>query len=228
MTELPVARHKDVLLETLELEDKRVLDIGCGDGALVRMMAHRGAEAIGLEPSQERLDTARAAEDIPGADYVEGVGEALPFADGDFDSVVIFNSLHHIPGKGMDACLAEAARVLVPGGQLWVLEPIAEGSAFEVMRPVEDETEVRALAYAALQNVGPELSLIEERVYAAPNRYDSFEDWEKEILAVDPGRKAMLDEVRGLVAELFEQKAEKREDGYHFTQPSRLMRFWRV
>lgn len=228
MTDLPVQKNRDVLLETLELEDKRVLDIGCGDGALVRMMAQRGAEAVGLEPSQERLAACRAAEDIPSAEYVEGGGEDLPFEDGSFDSVVIFNSLHHIPADSMDACLAESARVLVPGGQLWVLEPIAEGPYFEVMRPVEDETEVRALAYAALQNAGPKLELIEERVYAAPMRYDSFAALEKETIAVNPQRQKMLDQNRELVTELFEQNAEKDEDGYHFTQPSRLMRFRRV
>lgn len=228
MTDLPVQRHKDVLLETLELEDKRVLDIGCGNGALVRMMAHRGAEAVGLEPSPERLAACRAAETVTGADYVEGGGEKLPFEDGSFDSVVIFNSLHHLPAGAMGACLAESARVLSPGGQLWVLEPIAEGPYFEVMRPVEDETEVRAQAYAALQDAGPELNLIEERVYAAPSRYDSFGAWSEEILAVDPGRAKMLETHRDKVAALFERNAEKREDGYHFTQPSRLMRFRRV
>ena len=43
MTDLPLMKHKDVLAETLELEDKRVLDIGCGNGSLVRFMAHQGA-----------------------------------------------------------------------------------------------------------------------------------------------------------------------------------------
>ncbi|MEX0922617.1 MAG: class I SAM-dependent methyltransferase [Rhodovibrionaceae bacterium] len=228
MSGLPVMPHKDVLLETLELEDRRILDIGCGDGKLVRMMAHRGAEAVGLEPSQERLKACRAAESLPGASYVEGGGESLPFDSSEFDAVVIFNSLHHIPGEAMAACLAESARVLRPGGELWVLEPIAEGPYFEVMRPVEDETEVRALAYAALQNIGPAFSPIEERVYAAPSRYDDFENWVREILAVDPARAEMLAEVRSLVAGLFEQNAEKRADGYHFAQPSRLMRFRRV
>lgn len=228
MTDLPVRKHRDVLVETLELEDKRVLDIGCGSGGLVRFMAHEGAEAVGLEPSQKRLEACRAAESVPGTEYVEGSGESLPFEDESFDAVVIFNSLHHLPAEGMAPCLEECARVLAPEGQLWVLEPIAEGPYFEVMRPVEDETEVRALAYEALQKPDPRLHLIEETVYAYPSRYDSFEGWTKEIIEVDPARSKALEKVRDRVAKLFEQNADKQDDGYHFYQPSRLMRFRRV
>ena len=228
MTDLPLMKHKDVLAETLELEDKRVLDIGCGNGSLVRFMAHQGAEAVGLEPSQERLAACEASKWVPGTDYVEGSGENLPFEDGSFDAVVIFNSLHHLPAKGMAPWLEECARVLAAEGQLWVLEPIAEGPYFEVMRPVEDETEVRAQAYEALQNADPRLQLIEEQVYASPSRYDSFEAWTKEIIEVDPSRAKMLEKVRDRVAALFEKNADKRADGHHFAQPSRLMRFRRV
>lgn len=83
-------------------------------------------------------------------DYLEGVGEDLPLADGVADVVTFFQSLHHVPAPRMRDALAEAARVLRPGGLVFVAEPIAEGAFFELVRPLDDETEVRRQAFEAL------------------------------------------------------------------------------
>jgi ubiquinone/menaquinone biosynthesis C-methylase UbiE len=58
-------------------------------------------------------------------------GERLPFAAAAFDLVLLFNSLHHVPVDRQGAALAEAARVLRPGGDLLVAEPLAEGPWFD-------------------------------------------------------------------------------------------------
>ena len=83
--------------------------------------------------------------------YVEGAAEALPFPDASFDVVIFFNSLHHVSAESMDAALAEAARVLRRDGLLYVQEPSAQGPAFELLRPVNDETPVRKAAQQALR-----------------------------------------------------------------------------
>ncbi|MCB2102477.1 MAG: class I SAM-dependent methyltransferase, partial [Rhodobacterales bacterium] len=143
-------RNAEVLKETLDLDGKDVLDVGCGNGGLTRLMTRQGARVTGLEVSPKQLERARAEEPAGDEMYIEAPGENLPFGDACMDIVVFFNSLHHVDMGAMDAALAEAARVLRPGGQVYVSEPMAEGSHFEVMQPAHDETEVRAAAYAAL------------------------------------------------------------------------------
>ncbi len=85
MSAHPSRTHGEVLRETLSFSGLRVLDIGCGDGSFVRFMTRQGAEATGLEISEEKLARARAAEPAGHEDYQVGRGEALPFSGKLFD-----------------------------------------------------------------------------------------------------------------------------------------------
>lgn len=84
----------------------RVLDIGCGANRLIRAWRAAGREGIGV--------------DIFNFDGVDRVVDtaALPFRDGEFDTVVMMASLNHIPAGSRPKVLAEARRVLKPGGKL--------------------------------------------------------------------------------------------------------------
>jgi ubiquinone/menaquinone biosynthesis C-methylase UbiE len=96
----------------------RILDIGCGDGALVRALAARGAIAVGVDPDPVMLAAARrlAAEAHVPATFLEGRAENLPFPDASFDVVTAMTVLCFVPdAKG---ALREMARVLRPGGRL--------------------------------------------------------------------------------------------------------------
>src|SRR5215210_7843047 len=96
-----------------------VLDIGCGVGAFLRLIADRGARAFGLDASEALLEVARAR--LPDADLRLGDMEALPYEDHTFELVTGFNSFFF--ANDIVAALREAGRVAKPGApvviQVW-------------------------------------------------------------------------------------------------------------
>ncbi|MGD1875944.1 MAG: class I SAM-dependent methyltransferase [Kiloniellaceae bacterium] len=227
-TAAPLLKHSHVLRQRLALEGARVADIGCGDGGLSRVMARAGAWVIGIAPGGPQLARARAAEPAGAPEnreaYVCALGEALPLPDGCLDALVYFNALHHVPVPVQGAALAEAARVLRSGGLVYVQEPLAEGSYFELMRPVEDETAVRAGAYDALKAAaaGPALEETEEFFYRAPFRVKSVEAFLKGLVAGDPARAPLVEAQAASLRRGFLAAGEQRDDGFWFEIPSRL------
>ena len=114
----------DSYLSEAELRSgARVLEIGCGTGAVTRVLARLPgvAEAVGVDPSPVFISRAR---ELGGADtsatFEQGDGRHLRFADVDFDAVVMHTTLCHIPQP--DQVLSEAFRVLRPGGNLAVFD----------------------------------------------------------------------------------------------------------
>jgi ubiquinone/menaquinone biosynthesis C-methylase UbiE len=130
----PARSPRDVLDELLPSGDPVVVDVGCGDGALVRHLARRGARAIGVEIGREPLERARAHAPAGGERYEHGGAQALPLEDMSTDVVVFANSLHHVPGELLDTALAEAARVLRPGGTLAVADIVSGRALKETTR----------------------------------------------------------------------------------------------
>jgi len=93
----------------------RVLDVGCGTGALLEQVLSEDPrrQVTGLDLSANMLDRARKRLGDR-AVLVQGDSEHLPFPDRSFDIVVCCDSFHHYPNPG--AVLAEIARVLEFGG----------------------------------------------------------------------------------------------------------------
>jgi SAM-dependent methyltransferase len=103
--------------EVLELlpvaADSTVLDIGAGTGKLTRVLAARYARVIALEPLTEMR--AILSQQVPAAEPLPGVAEAIPLGDGAVDAVFTGQAFHWFAN---DVAVAEIARVLRPGGVL--------------------------------------------------------------------------------------------------------------
>jgi SAM-dependent methyltransferase len=101
------------LLEALDgAPGKRLLDVGGGTGNYALAMRDHGFEPTVYDLNEAMLAHA-AAKGLPTA---TGDASSLPFPDGSWDAVMLVSMLHHVPD--WRAALAEAVRVLVPGGRL--------------------------------------------------------------------------------------------------------------
>jgi SAM-dependent methyltransferase len=98
-----------------QVTGKRILDVGCGEGRFCRMLAQRGAQTVGLDPTSLLIQTAQQHKH-PKGEYIRGSGEKLPFESEGFDTVVFYLSLIDIPD--FRSAIREANRVLRPGGSL--------------------------------------------------------------------------------------------------------------
>ncbi|MDG4550497.1 MAG: methyltransferase domain-containing protein [Candidatus Contendobacter sp.] len=97
-------------------DDTRILDFGCHDAAFGReLLNYRRVQYYGVDKNREAI--ARAPEGL----VVKELEFPLPFPDGDFDAVMIFEVLEHIADQ--DRVLRELFRVMKPGGMLLVSAP---------------------------------------------------------------------------------------------------------
>ncbi|MGH2930124.1 MAG: class I SAM-dependent methyltransferase, partial [Solirubrobacteraceae bacterium] len=199
-----------------------VVDVGCGDGALVRQLGARGDRLTGVEVSPGQLAQALAGDDGGGARYLVGRAEALPLADASVDLVVFMRTLHHVPPIQLVTALTEARRVLRLDGAAYVAEPLPEGSYFELTSLVEDEREVRGAAQAALeraQEAGLRRSTTVE--YEVSLRIAGAEALRARTVSVDPQRAAIFDARRPEIEQAFARLGEpgERSGERCFTQP---------
>ena len=125
------AYHEPAILKRIEPhwklpQDAKILDLGSGVGNFVVACRTQGLRAFGVEPdrigqgsSLTSLRIARQRLDSPA--FAAAVGEQLPFADATFDLVVLDQVIEHVSDQSR--VLAEAFRVLKPGGTMYVACP---------------------------------------------------------------------------------------------------------
>ncbi len=102
--------------------DRRFIDIGCATGVLVRHMADRAWESVGVEPCEGSADYGRRQR---GADIRTGILETAAFPDAHFDLIHSSHVIEHIPEPG--AFVDEIRRVLKPGGWCVTVTPSVAG-----------------------------------------------------------------------------------------------------
>jgi len=125
-------RAWDAILGGMGLRgDERLLDLGCGRGAVLLLAAQRlrGGQAVGIDLWQSQDQSGNSLEATRQNAAAEGVAELvelhtgdmqkLPFPDASFDVVVSSLAIHNIPDAGgRREAVREAVRVLKPGGQV--------------------------------------------------------------------------------------------------------------
>ena len=176
-----------------------VLDVGCGVGTFLRLVAERGARPFGLDASEELIELARMR--VPDADLRVGEMEALPYQDDTFDLVTGFNSFFF--ATDIVAALREAGRVAKPGAPIFIqvwgpherneLEAMKEiVRPFMPPRPTDAPHEPDYSEPGVLENIARQAGLEPESTFDATWAYEySDEDVLRRAL-VAPAGIAML------------------------------------
>jgi ubiquinone/menaquinone biosynthesis C-methylase UbiE len=134
----------------------------------------------------------------------------------------MFKSLHHVPMDRMDTAMAEIHRVLKPGGQAYLSEPVYAGDYNAMMSLFHDEKEVREHAFAAVQKaVDRGLFHLKEQIFfKTVRRIESAGAYKQELL----GRTFVEHKLDDATWEKVREKIEKNMtgDGAVFLQPHRV------
>jgi ubiquinone/menaquinone biosynthesis C-methylase UbiE len=218
----------DLLEALVPLAGARIVEAGCGAARLARDLLARypSAEIVGLEVD-ERQHAKNLAAPAERLQFLRAGAEAMPFADASFDGALMLKSLHHVPLARMDAALAELARVLRPGGWLYVSEPVYAGPLNDVVRLYNDEGEVRAAAQAALDRAldpaqggaagRPAWVSLAERRFEMPAAFGGIDDFERRMMYPTFADHRIDEALRQRVHAAL--RPHLRPDGLHFVRP---------
>lgn len=110
-------RRLALVLKHVDLEHKRILDIGCGIGTYVRKFKQFSDDVYGVDVDPEKVAEAR----LTAANVMVAPAEALPFPDGFFDMVFLHEVIEHVDDDRQ--AVAEAVRVTGPGGHVVIYAP---------------------------------------------------------------------------------------------------------
>jgi len=143
-----------------ELKNKKILEIGCGNGRISSLLATEPCSLIAIDPDEIAIKKARKnSADI---DFRIGNGERLDFSDSVFDLIIFTLSLHH---QNSEIALTEAIRTLKKDGVILVIEPVVEGEIEQVFSFLIDENKEKKDAQISIAKSG--LLVVESEKFEA-------------------------------------------------------------
>lgn len=180
----------------VNLKDKRILEIGCGDGRLSSFLVLKSANLTAIDINETHLEEARRT--VKGVDFRIGSGESLEFPEDSFDLVFFGFSLHH---QDSFAALSEAHRVLVPRGEILIIEP-TEKSEYTKLVSVFDKEEPVLLRRAAQNIISFGKALSRQETFVVNHYFENAETFFNHYISSYGGGatdKRIHDELRQII-----------------------------
>ena len=195
------------LIETLNLNDKKILELGCGAAAMTKKIAENGfgreIVACEVDKIQHKMNLELDYENI---EFKLCGAENIDLPDNSIDFVFMFKSFHHIPKNLMPKALSEIKRVLKPNGLAYISEPLFQGPQNELVAIFHDEEQVRKDAFEAIKDSveKDEFKLFREVFFQTEITYKNFEDFEKKQMNLSYNDNNINEEIRQKVLKKYE------------------------
>lgn len=218
--------HITHLRSICPLADRTVVDIGAGDGVYSKQLHSEGAQVTAIEIDPEKVSNARSNL-APDINVMLGAAEELPLGSNSQQLACLFFSLHHVPADLHAQAFDEVCRVLEPGGRLHVVEPYPYGTMFDVVRMVEDETDVRAKSHDVLNRLETDrrYRLLDKHDYVLTREYPTFDFFVDKIVRPDPDRSAAYEKVAAEMQTIYDRVVESSDGRKVLHQPCAAYHF---
>lgn len=219
-----VCPEVEIFESLLSLDGQQILELGCGDATLTRLIATQGKDRsiLATEVDEIQHEKNLQIDDLPNISFQLAGSEYIPADRNSIDTVFMFKSLHHVPVESMDQALLEVNRVLKPGGKAYISEPIFSGDFNEILRIFHDEERVRNAAFDALKRAVESglFSLQQEIFFKNPVEFENFNQFADKVIAVTHSEHKLSDEMLTKVKWKYKQTYIKNQG--QFLAPIRV------
>lgn len=208
----------------LPLDNKHIVELGCGHGQKTRDIATSGANRriTAFEVDRIAHEKNLQRDNLPNVEFGLAGAQAIPLDDESADIVIMFKSLHHVPVELMEPSMREVWRVLKPGGLAYISEPVYAGEFNAILSLFNDEQAVRQAAFDAVKHAveAGMFTLVEQVFFNTPRRFVSFAEFEDNIINASHSDHSLDEKLFQQVKSLFEQHLG--DDGALFWTPVRV------
>ncbi|RXJ90878.1 SAM-dependent methyltransferase [Arcobacter sp. CECT 8983] len=199
--------NESYLIETLNLNNKKILELGCGNASMTKMIAQNGFDRQIIACEVDKIQHEKnLKENIDNIEFILAGAQDIPLEDNSIDFVFMFKSFHHVPKNMMTKALSEIKRVLKPNGIAYISEPLFQGNQNELIRLFHNEKQERIDAFEAIKEAveKEEFKLFQEIFFQSEVTYESFEDFEEKMMNVTYNNNTIDENLRQKVKEKYE------------------------
>ncbi|PHO08757.1 SAM-dependent methyltransferase [Malaciobacter canalis] len=206
------------LIETLNLDNKTILELGCGSANMTKQLAQTGVNrkiiACEVDEIQHKKNLLF---DIENIEFKLCGAQNIDLKDESVDMVFMFKSFHHIPENFMNKALDEIKRVLKPNGLAYISEPLHQGEQNELVAMFHNEEDVRKKAFEAIKNSvdKEQFKLFKEIFFKTEITYLNFEDFEKKQMNLSYNDIQITDELKYKIKDKFDKYNDGKETTFY-------------
>ncbi len=216
--------NENYLIETLNLNNKTILELGCGKASKTIEIATNGFNrkiiACEVDTIQHQKNLQKSYENI---EFKLCGAEDIHLKEESVDMVFMFKSFHHVPINLMPKALSEIKRVLKPNGLAYISEPLFNGELSDLIAMVHNEELVRCEAFNAIKKAveNEEFKLFQEIFFYSLENYKDFEEFKSRHMSATFNNYNISKELEKEVEEKFNQYAQKNNP-ITFKKPFRV------